>query len=958
MRGMDEEHNRRPADPSPDVETRGMPEPATQAMQDPETGAMPDSEDPEMGARPKEAAAIDSAGERFVPGTILAGRYRIVGTLGRGGMGEVFRAVDIRLGQTVALKFRPRGSETDVTRLLHEVRVAREIAHPNVCRIYDIVESGDEQFLAMEYVDGEDLSSLLRRIGRVPGDKAIEIARQLCSGLAGIHDRGVLHRDLKPANVMLDGRGRVRITDFGIASSGAGRKEDRQLAGTPAYMAPELLAGGEATRQSDLYALGALLYEVFTGKHPFATATAGGGARDRLAPGPAPAPSTLLSDMHPAVEQVILRCLDPDPALRPPSVMAVAAALPGFDPLAEAVAAGQTPSPEMVAEAGKSGALSARSALGLLSGAFILMLTVTVLQSSTNVVNRLPIDKPPAVMNERAMQILKEQGYTARPAQRIGRYETLRDSSRPLPRTPPGFDLRGEAAKTRPWPVVYRYRSSPRAMLPHGRLIGADDPPFIRAGMTRLTLDLEGRLVAFEVVAPGGPDSAGAAAAAPAPASAVPAPAAAAQTAASAAAAQAATTTAMSAAVAVQPDWSTLFTSAGLKMSDFREETPVRAPAVPSDHVQGWRGALPESPSDTLRIAAGSYGGRPVSFVIYGSRGWSGAVEERVDPEPGSLTIAWAVIAMAVLTALFLGIAGFVYLAYRRGRWDRRLARNTAVSLFVMTLVGWLLSSDLPAGIQALGSIPKALKHGLLIGALCWLLYVALEPLGRRYWPHGVIGWTRLTSGRFRDPLVGRDILAGALLGILAGLLGVLAQSYLPRWVGDPPAIEMLHKAGNSLGLGGGRRALGMLLTILPQTLFGSVVLFFLYLLPRTFLRNRIAALAITFGAYLAIRMVGESARGTTWPAAILEVGAAVVLLAGMIRFGILTGLVASFCLGLLRAFPFTWDLSLWYAGVGATGVVVVASIAAYGAWVASRRKLGTQGTASAATLGRRTTSI
>ena len=135
-------------------------------------------------------------------------------------MGEVYRADDLKLGQSVALKFLPVGFDRDPARLmlLHtEVRLARQVAHPNVCRVYDIEEVDGTVFLSMEFVDGEDLASLLRRIGRFPVDRAVEIARQIAGGLAAAHERGVVHRDLKPANVMIDGAGRVRLTDFGLA---------------------------------------------------------------------------------------------------------------------------------------------------------------------------------------------------------------------------------------------------------------------------------------------------------------------------------------------------------------------------------------------------------------------------------------------------------------------------------------------------------------------------------------------------------------------------------------------------------------------------------------------------------------------------------------------------------------------------------------------------------------------
>src|SRR3989475_2071154 len=194
----------------------------------------------------------------FAPGSIVAGRYRLVAVLGRGGMGEVYRADDLTLDQPVALKFLPEGVAADRARLEqfhNELRVARQVSHKNVCRLYDLGEADGRRFLTMECVDGEDLASLLRRIGRFPQERALEIARQLCAGVAAAHDRGVIHRDLKPANVMLDAEGNIRITDFGLAI-GTGASDPRDRAGTPAYMAPEQISGRPLSAQSDLYALG------------------------------------------------------------------------------------------------------------------------------------------------------------------------------------------------------------------------------------------------------------------------------------------------------------------------------------------------------------------------------------------------------------------------------------------------------------------------------------------------------------------------------------------------------------------------------------------------------------------------------------------------------------------------------------------------------------------------------
>jgi len=145
----------------------------------------------------------------FTPGTILAQRYRIVHLLGRGGMGEVYRADDLLLGQPVALKFLPAAAMANaslVSRFRNEVRTARQVSHANVCRVHDIGEAAGLMYLSMEYVDGEDLASLLRRIGMLPRDKALEIARQLCAGLAAAHDKGVVHRDLKPVTSCWTGK--------------------------------------------------------------------------------------------------------------------------------------------------------------------------------------------------------------------------------------------------------------------------------------------------------------------------------------------------------------------------------------------------------------------------------------------------------------------------------------------------------------------------------------------------------------------------------------------------------------------------------------------------------------------------------------------------------------------------------------------------------------------------------
>ena len=370
---------------------------------------------------PLQVAKTESAGSgsglsdsshhgRFLPGTKVADRYRIVSLLGKGGMGEVYRADDLKLGQTVALKFLPSQLAQDEKRLEYfheEVRLTRQISHPNVCRVYDIGQVDDHCFLSMEYIDGEDLKILLRRIGRLPTDKGVQIAQQLCAGLAAAHEKGVLHRDLKPANIMIDGRGQVRITDFGLAKL-ADSGQDVEVAGTPAYMAPEQLRSGKTSVRSDLYSLGLILYEIFTGQPVNRT-----GSIQELLQQEDSSPSTpsaVVEDMDPIVERVILRCLEREAHERPSSAHAVAAALPGGDPLSAALAAGETPSPEMVAAAGGTGRLDPRVG-GVLLAAIAVGLGFAFWMSKYNRVNRIGMEKHPQELAADARRLIRSFGY-------------------------------------------------------------------------------------------------------------------------------------------------------------------------------------------------------------------------------------------------------------------------------------------------------------------------------------------------------------------------------------------------------------------------------------------------------------------------------------------------------------------------------------------------------------------
>ena len=303
-------------------------------------------------------------------GRTLAGRYRVGPSLGRGGMGAVYLAEDLTLGQPVALKLLPELTQGDPAwreRLLSEVRIARQITHPNVVRVFDVVVDEGCLMISMEYVDGEDLACLLSRVGRLNVDKAIELSGQLCDGLAAAHDLDVIHRDLKPANLLLDRQGRARIVDFGLAAFSSQLRDDDMQSGTPAYMAPEQQRGEAVSVQSDLYALGLVLYQLFTGRRAFdqtnpdqtqsdqagsdhdSRATTEGesnrglGRPDLGRPDLGPPdlgqpvlgqpvlvpPSQLVPELPPRVERTILQLLAQDPRDRPRSVREVGEAIRG-----------------------------------------------------------------------------------------------------------------------------------------------------------------------------------------------------------------------------------------------------------------------------------------------------------------------------------------------------------------------------------------------------------------------------------------------------------------------------------------------------------------------------------------------------------------------------------------------------------------------------------------------------
>ncbi len=282
---------------------------------------------------------------------LIAGRYRVLATLGRGGMGDVFRVRDIKLQEEMALKvLRPEiARDPDVIeRFRNELKLARKITHKNVCRVFDFHEEEGTPFITMEFVAGEDLKSLVRRRGKLPEEEAVRIASEIAEGLSEAHDLGVVHRDLKPQNIMIEPNGRAKVMDFGIARSlqAPGLTQTGQMIGTPDYLSSEQAAGEPADRRADIYALGVILYEMTTGRLPFKGDTALSVITKHREALPRD-PRQVNPGLSEGLSRLILRCMEKEPARRFQSSAELLEDL-------RALAKGQTPKPTATRARGRA----------------------------------------------------------------------------------------------------------------------------------------------------------------------------------------------------------------------------------------------------------------------------------------------------------------------------------------------------------------------------------------------------------------------------------------------------------------------------------------------------------------------------------------------------------------------------------------------------------------------------
>jgi hypothetical protein len=842
------------------------------------------------------ARATPTPSTGFSPGAIVAGRYRLVSMLGRGGMGEVYRADDLTLDQPVALKFLPEGVASSDARLAqfhNELRTARQVSHKNVCRLYDLGDADGRRFLTMEYVDGEDLASSLRRFGRMPPDKALQIARQLCAGVAAAHERGVLHRDLKPANVMLDGNGDVRITDFGIATAAA--DVGVEIAGTPQYMAPELLAGKPASIRSDIYALGLILFEVFTGKRLFDTTTLAELRQLHETP-TLTTPSAIVRDMDPAVERVILRCLEKDPDKRPASAITVAASLPGSDALAQALAAGETPSPELLLAAGESEAMPVRRALTLAAVTVVLLFAALGPITSGSAANAVSMPIARDALADRAEQILRRLGYAEPVGDRAFGFHIERDQLRWAERTGT-TDWWSELRTGRPSPITFWYRTSPVELNPvnafNGR-VERDDPPATLAGMRQISLDARGRVVEFRAVPP--------------------------ET----------TPAAPDASRGTRPElWGTVFDAAELDQSTFTATAPQWVPRDFSDATAAWEGPMPERSAQRVRVEAAVFQGRVTWFRIV----WPWTEPARAQVEPKTLAQR---VANALSISLWISLmAGGVALARRNlrlRRADMRGASRFGIFMFLATLLQRLTvashSSD-PA--LEIGHLAAGLMSASFTGGFCWVYYLAIEPYGRRFWPDALLGWTRLWSGRLRDPRVGRELLFGAAFGALS-LIVVEVPKRLSMIVGwKLPQFPF----GNSLWVVSGTPELvSQWLNYVIGGLQSALAIAMIFLVLRLFVRRPRVALVIGVIFLIFALNNGQILTGD-WIGRFNVIAFTTLITVVIHRFGLVAAAALLFVDNVITDIPLTTDLGAWWSTPTVLTVALVLGLVAFAYYAA-----------------------
>jgi hypothetical protein len=598
-------------------------------------------------------------------------------------------------------------------------------------------------------------------------------------------------------------------------------------------------------------------------------------------------PSSHVKDLDPLVERVILRCLDTDPRNRPASALAIAAALPGGDPLAAALAAGETPSPQMVAASGETAGLPLRIAVPCLASVIAALTFILLGTAHVGAIQYLNLEKPPEVLREKARDLLRSFGYTAPPVDQAHGFDYEYEFHR--------YVEQHEKAQAAQWPAIlsgrptlvdYWYRQSQQYMEPSHftdqlltpGIVTPIDPRLTDSGMIIVKLDSQGRLIALQAIPPELDKT-------PPPA---------------------------------QPfDWKPLFSAAGLDPAAFQPATPEWNSLAVFDARAAWTGKWPDG-QRPLRIEAAAWRAKPVYFALIGpwTRPYRMQPFERSAGQKASNLVGIVMLLLVLAGALSVARWNLV-----RGRGDRRGAFRLAFFVFCVELALWLTRSHFVPAVSTLGVFVIAVSTGLFISGVVWLLYLAVEPYVRRHWPQTIISWSRLSGGRVRDPLVGRDVLFGAGLGVFWCSL-FLVDGLILRNLGAPPGL------GTTDYLLGARGTVTALLFQIPSSISGTLTFFFLIFLLRVILRKQWLAAAGFTLIYGSLKILGTEHPFVDTPLVIVVYAVAAIV---VVRFGLVALASGIFTADLLANVPLTTDFSAWYAAATLVPLLAVAALAVWG---------------------------
>jgi serine/threonine-protein kinase len=651
-------------------------------------------------------------------------------------------------------------------------------------------------------------------------------------------------------------------------------------------MAPEQLARGETTVQSDLYSLGLILHEVFTGQQVHKSGSLQEVVRSHEDSTPTE-PSSLVDDLDPAVERAILRCLQKEPGQRPKSARAVAAGLPGGDPMAAALAAGETPSPEMVAAAGEQGAIEKRRGLCCLAGVALGLALVCGLAQRTYLVNQVGLGRHPESLTDTARQMVGKFGYTKKPAMQAHGFGNEGKDTLHF-----WWGINNEAKDT----VRFWYRQSPlppMAMYYYSdwgeesfARLTAGNPSWFQPGDLGVKLDAAGKLICFRALPSLQADPA---------------------------------------KLQAKPDWLEWFPKE-ITGFDLMALEPIedRGPTPPDafDQLQVWRGGTAGTVGE-FYVQAAAYSGKPVYFQVVSPAEFQG-------PGPGTqqVTSSRQLGESMTFALAFLVLSGAGVLAWRNfrlGRGDRKGAFRVAFFTFCAGMLAWLFLADHIAGGVEVAVFIIGWAQALWKASFFWLCYLALEPHIRRLWPQVLISWSRLVNGQWRDPLVGQNL----LLGVLGGVVCVVVlqfQVLAPPWFG---LTAQPFFTSHALTLDGPLVLSGLILRKIIEapvnTLFALMILFLFRLVLR---RGLLVSCAYVAVMTLVFALFTDAHPVLGW----LVVGIGVLLrLWVYLRLGLLAGIVLNLTFDTLLVAPLTTNFSAWYAGNGLAVVAFFLALAAFG---------------------------